>query len=491
LVFQLGAFLLDVFVGGNTNHFFAFLLAIELHAYGFLLLYHLEHNDQQQQIHSEENDDDDDDDDSEGYIPPPVGNILVQDGDGSSGISNVTSYSEDSSYAHGKKNDKKLSHEDSGSSSMASISTTEQWNAEDDDDQFEDPPRSIECCGRFSISYGGFFILAHTLSALLVLSSLNQQFYHLNLKTGVVPEEIARIVFLLSYGMFVACTILSYYKRHIEPTFDRPFMKNVRLKQTLSFVGAILALVIFGTMLRLRGLTTEQLQRFYYGSLPSSNDDQTSSSTSQQPYLGEVWVTGASIIDDDAVCVSYQDTITVNVSVVYGGKWACPKNPSQRCTATVTSQVECHYYESNQQDGLDDDQVAEEDYENIDNMNDACVNDYVYFRYHDYQFDDDNAYDYSKRPSFKHWNRPTESIIGTCDGSCIARSGIWRSDQYSSYAQSNHAMYLSLGMGLCFLGWPIFTWWQKRCRQRASTNIVNKNDTKISKIGMEMEIYSI
>ena len=453
LLAQFVAILVDFFVFSNTNHIFAFLLASELHIFGLVLLYDLEYDVSDSH---DRNNNKDSYRSHRDYTPPPVGTILVESGEGEgSTISNVTSYSDDMShsskaydshYKVGKRSDNYDENKDgSDYTSMASISTMEHSSSNSEDDNY-DHNRSLECCCGFSISYAGFFTLLHTLSALLLLASLNQQIYELNLSSGLVPVEWARTLFLLSYATFLAWTTLSYYKRYLEPAFDHPILRNVRVKQSLSVLVAFISLGIFGNAMRVRNRATQQLNPFFYG---VSRDDKVS----PQPYVGEAWVSGASIIDDDAVCENYYDSIPINVTVAYGGDWACPENPNQQCEATISSQVECSFYESllrpEQEDDVDD------------NLNGVTVEEYIYFRYHDYQVDDDNLYDFNEIPSFSHWNRPTDTIIGTCDGSCTARSELWKSENYWSYARSNHVMHLSLGLGLCFLGWPLLEWWQE------------------------------
>lgn len=461
LIAQFVAVLVDYFVFGNANHMFAFLLATELHIFGFLILYDLECEDNE--INDGRHNIDSSDKGHGEYTPPPIGDILVESGEGST-VSNITSYSEDPSHS---SRDFGLSHQkigkgtynydekdDTSYSSPASISTTENSSARSEEEDHYDRNRSLDCFCGLSISYAGFFALLHTLSALLLLASLNQQMYDLNLSSGFVPEEWARTLFLLSYGIFLACTTLSYYKRCLEQNFDCSIMRNSCVKQSMSVVAALLALGVFGNACLIRNRTTEELSPFFYGSTTGDGNEE-----SAQPYIGEAWVSGASIIDDSSVCENYYDSIPINVTVVYGGDWACPENPDQQCAATVTSQVECQFFDS--LNVVNDDAAeAEDEYENA--QNDVTVEDYIYFRYHDYDVDDDNfLYGFNEMPSFSHWNRPTDTIMGACDGSCVTRPARWITETYWSYARSNHAMILSLGIGICFLGWPLLEWWKE------------------------------
>ena len=459
LIAQFIAIMVDYSVFGNTNYMFAFLLATELHIFGFLALYDLECEDEE--LNNKKHSTDSSYKSHGEYTPPPIGDVLVASGEGST-VSNITSYSEDPSHT---SRDFKFSHQiigmgtnnydekdDASYSSPASISTTENSSDHSDEEDNDERNRSLDCFCGLSISYAGFFTLLHTLSALLFLASLNQQMYDLNLSSGFVPEEWARTLFLLSYGIFLACTTLSYNKRYLEPTFDYSIMINSYLKKGISVVVALIALGISGNAYFIRNRTTQKLSPFFYGSI---SGDETA--VSPQPYIGEAWVSGASIIDDSSVCKNSYDSIPINVTVAYGGDWACPENPDQQCEAIVTSHVECGFFDSLHE--VDDDLAAEEEHGN--GQNDVKVEDYIYFRYHDYDVDDDNLYDFNEMPSFSHWNRPTDTILGACDGSCMTRPATWITETYWSYAYSNHAMFLSLGIGLCFLGWPLLDWWKE------------------------------
>lgn len=448
----------------------ACLILIELHLLAIVLLYDLEYNEKEAQNHHHHHDHHHDSDSRCKNYKPPIESLQI-DFDDVPTISNITTQpSEDyensprkhttktDNAAQAKQDPEKISDKTptstSNYSSMASISTAlgSSKNSSEEGDYYDEQHRSFPCLFGFSFSYLVIFLFLHLASAALFLTSLNQQVLGMNLSLDFAPKELIRNIFLLTYGFFLASSFLSYFQRYLEHVFDISGMQNLWFKLVLSTLAALIALFVVGHAYALQTQTSLQLHPFQY----STGDNNS------KPFVGEAWATGAYLIDDQATCETYDDALPINVTVAYGSEWACPNLADIQCEITVTSQVECTYLNSFLGSDQDDDAINAEEQEggNDDNPNGLTLDDYINFRFNEYNVDDDkNEYSFEEKPSFDYWNRPSEGIIGSCT-TCAAKSEHWMTERFQAYAQSNHTLYLVVGMALCFLAWPLYELWR-------------------------------
>jgi hypothetical protein len=412
--------------GEYSNQAFAFVLATLLHFFGVLLLFDLTYGRDKDSKH-------------QSHRPPPLSTLNVMI-DSMPAISDVTTQSEDfddSDIPRGTKEVRdthKKSQKESESSqyvSMASISTTVGESGSYDDAL--DHAATLECAFGFSFPLAHFCISSFLLSSMLLLASLSQQITSKHFLIDNSSSAWIKAAYLISYGFFFSCASLTYYKI-IAESCDTPLLQNRWLKLGLSGGFAFITIGFLAEAWSSRNILMRQLAPF------------RSSQLQQKSFWGEAWATGAYIIDEDEYCQNVNDEITVNLTVVYGGDWACPSNPSQWCEVPITTKVECAYFEY----------AVQEDDENDGETEKFAPQDYVYFRYHDYGVDDDEAYNYEEEPSFHSWNRPAEDIIASCSSPCSAQPEAWMWSMNQRTTQSTYVMHLCLGASICFLGWPLF-----------------------------------
>jgi hypothetical protein len=306
--------------------------------------------------------------------------------------------------------------------SMASTSTGESESYDNEDYR----SRSLPCFFGCTMPLGCALLLSLMLSSILLLGSLNQQMVDSH-RYRNEAMELARGLFVSSYGFFLTATLIYYFQRYSTVMCDNTSAvlrhnPHIAISGCLAMASAAFALSILAS-------AAQDQAKAELGALFGDDGD-----SQQQAFVGEAWVLSSASLDDDAVsCSDNSGVIAVTVTVAYGGNWGCPQNPDEYCETELLTSVDCD----------DPDGVL---------SNTMTASEYVYFRYHDYGVDDDNAYDLTARPSFKYWNRPTESIVGSCDGTCQAQSEEWVSNHFRSHAQSSHAMYICAGVGLCLLG---------------------------------------
>jgi hypothetical protein len=315
------------------------------------------------------------------------------------------------------------------------------------------------CC---SLYYSCFFVFTTLLSTILFLVSLHQEFYYAHLQRLVSRVEWKRSLFLVTFGLFVAASMISWCKRYLPQRFrsdsatthgdgklrlPRNIERGVAL--LLSLVLALVSLFVTCWAYRMRSNTSALVIPF------------VSSANNRGIYQGEAHVTGYTILNDDW-CEHLDDFISVNVSIAWGGSWACPNTPNTYCETVINTKVSCVF-------SADDDEVTDESYGGADS--------YVNFRYHaDYSGDDDayddRAFDYDpdSPPTGGYWNRPSEGVLGVC-GTCEARSRYWMTDQLTGITRSSHTLFLSFGVGLCFLGWSLWALWREIRRLSSSDQL--------------------
>ncbi|CAB9521774.1 expressed unknown protein [Seminavis robusta] len=310
-----------------------------------------------------------------------------------------------------------------------------------DDDNYQS--KSFPCfCGLY-LSLSFYIVIAFLLSTVLLMGSLDQQMMDSSsYRDNRESTKLARALFVSTYGFFLACTIMYYYNKctTIFSESIPALFRNTNMHMGISLLVAIAAVALSRKAIEIQQQATTQLGTLYGTDDASSSTSSSGKNNSHKKlFIGEAWVNSATLVDngEDVTCEATSDVLPVQLSVVYGGEWACPRNPYSYCEVTIQSEVECEDPEG----GLSQEMSPE---------------DYIYFRYHDYGVDDDDAYDTQQQPSFIYWNRPTEPIIGTCDGTCQAQSETWVEDQFRTYAQSTHALYLCAGVGLCFLLLPLW-----------------------------------
>jgi hypothetical protein len=318
--------------------------------------------------------------------------------------------------AHDDKSQESLTTEESSMYvSMATISIGE---SESYDDENRTGP------------LGCALLLSLLLSSILLLGSLNQQMLgSYSYRNKAV--ELARGLFVSTYGFFLTATLLYYFERYRRLMFGN--ISAILRRNPHIVISGCLAMASAAFTGSLWASAAQDQAKAELSTLFGDGG-----SSQQQVFMGEAWVISSALLDDVQVsCSDNAGVIAVTVTVAYGWGWACPhQNPNEFCETELRTFVEC----------------ADPDGELSNTM---TASEYVYFRYHDYGVDDDIAYDLTAKPSFTYWNRPTESIIASCDGWCTAQSEEWVSDHFRTRVQSSHAMYVCSGVGLCFLGWLV------------------------------------
>lgn len=327
---------------------------------------------------------------------------------------------------------RKSSHSSSDYLSMASVSTP-LGDSESYDDALDESPM-LECLYEFRFPLVHFFACSILLSSILLMTSLSQQIADITLSLGTTTNYWLRAIYLVTFGFFMSCTSLAYYKI-FSNSCDGDWLRDKQVKIGISSCFAVMALVFLSLVYSERSILLDQLAPL----LASQGD-----SSAQPLFIGEAWVTEAKLSRQDELCRDELDSIAVNVTVLYGGDWACPGNPDQWCEIPIKARLECTFYEIS----------SEADDDNGEEPAQLTAQEYVSLRYYGSGAGDDEAYNYEQQPSSSYWDRPSEYIVGSCND-CVAEPDTWVWQLNQRIAQSNYAVYLGLGACLCYLGWPL------------------------------------
>lgn len=423
------AVLIDTWTGSLATQLAAFILASPLQVVGTILIHDLEYgrHHHQRNRHREE------------PLPrkPPLASLKIPLGEIPTISDVTTAQSEDIQSPEKGDGKNKASGDDDPSdyTSMASIST-----ALGESGSYDEPPEnSLECVFGFTFPLVQFFLTSLFISTALLISSLTEQVADMDLSVDTTLQHVARALFVFTYGLYLSSTMLAFYKRFIVPSLDTPELNDQWLKLGLSGFLGVLALLGLLAACVANYLTLSELRPFQYSRTGVD-------ATPHMPYRGQAWVKDAQVASEYASCLESTDSIPVDLTVLYGGEWACPEKPDILCQTDITVQLECTFFFDQE---LEDDAV--------DEAVEITTEEYVHIRYHDSNGNDDAAYDYEEQPSFQYyWNNPSENILGSCDGTCMAESESWAWERYRRFARSSYGMYLCLGASFCFLGWPIY-----------------------------------
>jgi hypothetical protein len=351
---------------------------------------------------------------------------------------------------------------------------------EDDDDeeeeQEEEENATFSFFGGFHLSYSCFFLWVLPLSTIVFIRSLASLVVILfdgEDRNGTTLDwqhwlqyQRLGVVFAMTYGMYIAACGLGYLSSRSFAALTKyvpsllQFSKDKippNIYQTERFRRiTFMAVSLFGFAMSI--LVCVQGLYFHTSSQQKQQVQQWTHLQSLPFYIGEAWTKdgGATILGENVTCDTNDHlAIPVSVTVIWGGQWACPSNSGVYCEATIESKVSCEYWKSFAFDEYEDDMMAMDDVNAMEKVrDDVTLDDYIYFRYHDYDIEDGEAsYDFANQVPSSHalyWNRPTETILGSCDGTCIAQSfTVFRTNQAKVYMH-HHWGFLGLGMSLVF-----------------------------------------
>jgi len=302
--------------------------------------------------------------------------------------------------------------------------------------------------------------------------------------------EWKRTLFLVTFGVFVGASIISWCHRHLQArVLGEEIMQDGRctIQQSRRFrIGMITScglcgigfLVYSGFMYAAR----LEISGEYLRAMGGDNFFSTI-------FVGSANVFGYEILnpvaDGEEWCM--EDSIMVNVSVAWGGSWGCPSSPDTYCETVVESKVGCLFAD-----------LFKENYEGFygDDDQDFDENSYVNHRYHFHSSShaDDDAYDpdpyafdYDKDTdpgsTFMYFSSQSEQIFGSCE-TCEARSMVWVREMLMSMTRATHRLALSFGLGLCLLVWSIY---EGVTNSKTTTSIeqTENNDAVVSMVVLE------
>ena len=349
----------------------------------------------------------------------------------------------------------------------------------------------------FFMYYACYFLLVTLLSSTILIGRLQQQhpvwknggggsggrgrgatwdFSMWTTATSSSCNYWIQVLCWITYGMYVAGAALSYIHRHwiddVSFKRNKVFLMSSMIVAFMCFMLMYLAWNVHSSVLR-------DVQSF----LPTTSSDAIDDNVISSTYYGDAWVVDYEILTDtnDDLTIDEEDQveeiyshnggIPVNVTVVWGGNWACPTNSDLFCKKTITTRVSLTFWDSflleYKQAAAAAAAAADQDDDNgygEQNTSDL-VDMYVYHRYHSYDSDDDGKRgdadnddynDYDEPPSYTYWNRPGETVWATCDDTCKVQSFRWVGEHFANYSNSFHGICVSFGMGILLMAWPIY-----------------------------------
>ena len=348
----------------------------------------------------------------------------------------------------------------------------------------------------FFMYYACYFILVTLQSSSILISSLQQHHPAWNTNydswdfsiwksnKGCSLEYWLRVLCWISYGMYIGGATISYIHRH---WMDDVLLKRSKLSWSLSIATALVCFLLAYSGYRVHSKVRQDVNSFLSTTTssgsPASSSNTVDDDMISNSYYGDAWVVdyeiltedgNDAIVDQDQVEEKYLHNggIPVNVTVFWGGNWACPTNSELYCNKTLTTHVSLTYWDSFLMEYKQAMEEADEENGDINGEygenSENLVDMYVYHRYHSsYTSDandsnenegseDENNQYYDEAPSHIYWNRPAETVWVTCDNTCSVKSSRWVGEHFATYSNTFHGICVSFGIGLLFLAWPIY-----------------------------------